>query len=108
MLRLQKHRPGAANFGTIRAKILADESLGQLTGGATTRQNAMEAAIGAAETGHLVFATLHTTGAAGTITRVIDAFPVNQQAQVRVQLSTALIAVVSQQLVQTLWQANDK
>ena len=59
----------------------------------------MEAAIGAAETGHLVFATLHTTGAAGTITRVIDAFPVNQQAQVRVQLSTALIAVVSQQLL---------
>ncbi|MCH2161582.1 MAG: type IV pilus twitching motility protein PilT [Phycisphaerales bacterium] len=59
----------------------------------------MEAAIRAAETGHLVFATLHTTGAAGTITRVIDAFPVNQQAQVRVQLSTALIAVISQQLL---------
>ena len=59
----------------------------------------MEAAIRAAETGHLVFATLHTTGAAGTITRVIDAFPVNQQAQVRVQLSTALIAVLSQVLL---------
>ena len=59
----------------------------------------MEAAIRAAETGHLVFGTLHTTGAAGTITRIIDAFPVNQQAQVRVQLSTALIAVVSQQLL---------
>ena len=59
----------------------------------------MEAAIRAAETGHLVFATLHTTGAAGTITRVIDAFPVNQQSQVRVQLSTALIAVLSQVLL---------
>ena len=59
----------------------------------------IEAAIRAAETGHLVFATLHTTGAAGTITRVIDAFPVNQQAQVRVQLSTSLIAVLSQVLL---------
>ncbi len=57
------------------------------------------AAMRAAETGHLVFATLHTTGAAGTITRVIDAFPVNQQAQVRVQLSTSLISVLSQVLL---------
>ncbi len=59
----------------------------------------IEAAIAAAETGHLVFATLHTTGASGTINRIIDAFPVNQQAQVRVQLSVALIAVLSQQLL---------
>ncbi len=59
----------------------------------------IEAAIRAAETGHLVFATLHTTGASGTITRIIDAFPVNQQAQVRVQLSTSLIAVLSQVLL---------
>jgi len=59
----------------------------------------IEAAIRAAETGHLVFGTLHTTGAAGTITRIIDAFPTNQQAQVRVQLSTALIAVLSQVLL---------
>jgi twitching motility protein PilT len=59
----------------------------------------IEAAIRAAETGHLVFATLHTTGAAGTISRVIDAFPVNQQAQVRVQLSVALICVLSQVLL---------
>jgi len=59
----------------------------------------IEAAIRAAETGHLVFATLHTTGAAGTINRIIDAFPVNQQAQVRVQLSTSLIAVLSQVLL---------
>ena len=59
----------------------------------------IEAAIRAAETGHLVFATLHTTGAAGTINRIIDAFPVNQQAQVRVQLSVTLICVLSQVLL---------
>ena len=59
----------------------------------------MAAAVRAAETGHLVFATLHTTGAAGTITRIIDAFPTNQQAQIRVQLSTALICVLSQVLM---------
>ncbi len=59
----------------------------------------MESAIRSAETGHLVFATLHTTGAAGTITRIIDAFPVTQQAQVRVQLSTSLICVLSQVLL---------
>ena len=59
----------------------------------------IEAAIRAAETGHLVFATLHTTGAAGTINRIIDAFPTNQQEQVRVQLSVSLIAVLSQVLL---------
>lgn len=59
----------------------------------------IEAAITAAETGHLVFATLHTTGAAGTINRIIDAFPTNQQEQVRVQLSVALICVLSQALL---------
>jgi twitching motility protein PilT len=58
----------------------------------------IEAAIRAAETGHLVFGTLHTTGAAGTINRIIDAFPTNQQEQVRVQLSTSLLAVISQVL----------
>ena len=59
----------------------------------------IEAAIRAAETGHLVFGTLHTTGASGTINRIIDAFPVNQQAQIRVQLSTSLMAVLSQTLM---------
>lgn len=62
----------------------------------------INAAITAAETGHLVFATLHTTGAAGTINRVIDAFPTEQQAQVRVQLSTSLMAVLSQQLLRRI------
>lgn len=59
----------------------------------------IEAAIRAAETGHLVFATLHTTGAAKTIDRVVDAFPVTQQNQIRVQLSTALICILSQVLL---------
>lgn len=58
----------------------------------------MEAAITAAETGHLVFGTLHTTGCQGTINRIIDAFPVSQQEQIRIQLSTNLIAVLSQTL----------
>jgi len=58
----------------------------------------MEAAISAAETGHLVFGTLHTTGCQGTINRIIDAFPVTQQEMIRVQLSTNLIAVLSQTL----------
>ena len=59
----------------------------------------IESAIRAAETGHLVFATLHTTGAAKTIDRIVDAFPVTQQNQVRVQLSTSLICVLSQALL---------
>lgn len=58
----------------------------------------IEAAIRAAETGHLVFSTVHTTSAAGTITRLIDVFPPNQQEQIRIQLSTNLIAVLSQAL----------
>lgn len=56
-------------------------------------------ALTAAETGQLVFSTLHTIGAAKTIDRIIDVFPPNQQQQIRVQLSTVLQAVVSQQLV---------
>ncbi|HUW18553.1 MAG TPA: type IV pilus twitching motility protein PilT [Sedimentisphaerales bacterium] len=58
----------------------------------------IEAAIRAAETGHLVFSTLHTTSASGTITRIIDVFPVNQQEQIRTQLSINLMAVLSQTL----------
>jgi len=58
----------------------------------------IEAAIRAAETGHLVFSTVHTTSAAGTITRIIDVFPMGQQEQIRVQLSGNLIAVLSQAL----------
>ena len=59
----------------------------------------IEAAITAAETGHLVFGTLHTTGAAKTIDRIVNAFPANQQEQIRTQLSTVLQAVISQLLL---------
>ena len=58
----------------------------------------IEAAITAAETGHLVFGTLHTTGAAKTIDRVVNAFPTNQQNTIRIQLSTVLESVISQLL----------
>ncbi|MDR1817521.1 MAG: type IV pilus twitching motility protein PilT [Puniceicoccales bacterium] len=58
----------------------------------------IEAAITAAETGHLVFATLHTTGAARTVDRIIDAFPANTKEQIRIQLAANLRAVISQVL----------
>jgi twitching motility protein PilT len=58
----------------------------------------IEAAVRAAETGHLVFSTVHTTSASGTVTRIIDVFPPNQQEQIRTQLSGNLIAVLSQAL----------
>ena len=56
-------------------------------------------AVTAAETGHLVFATLHTRSAAETVNRMVDVFPEQQQRQIRVQLSGSLQAVVSQQLL---------
>ena len=60
------------------------------------------AAITAAETGHLVFGTLHTTGAAETIDRIVDSFPTTQQAQVRTQLASTLICVISQVLLKRI------
>ena len=62
----------------------------------------IKTAMTAAETGHLVISTLHTIGAANTIDRIIDAFPPNQQQQIRVQISMVLQAVISQQLIPTL------
>jgi twitching motility protein PilT len=59
----------------------------------------IETAITAAETGHIVFGTLHTTGATGTITRIIDVFPTSQQEQIRTQLASSVIAVLSQALL---------
>jgi twitching motility protein PilT len=59
----------------------------------------METALMAAETGHLVFGTLHTIGAAETVNRIIDQFPVNQQEQIRSVLSEALRTIISQQLL---------
>ena len=59
----------------------------------------MAAAVTAAETGHMVFATLHTNNAAQTIDRIIDSFPSHQQNQIRLQLSSALLGVFSQRLI---------
>lgn len=61
-----------------------------------------QVAMTAAETGHLIFSTLHTIGSANTIDRIIDVFPPNQQRQIAVQLSMVLQAVISQQLVPTV------
>jgi len=57
------------------------------------------AAITTAETGHLVFATLHTSTAAQTIDRIVDVFPAHQQAQIRQQLASTIVAVLSQRLI---------
>jgi len=59
----------------------------------------IQAAITAAETGHIVFGTLHTSSAQGTIDRIIDVFPTNQQEQIRTQLATSIIAILSQALL---------
>jgi twitching motility protein PilT len=59
----------------------------------------IEAAITAAETGHVVFGTLHTSSAMGTVNRIIDAFPGNLQEQIRTQLATAIIGIISQALL---------
>jgi len=61
----------------------------------------IEVAMTAAETGHLIFSTLHTIGAVNTIERIIDVFPANQQQQIALQLTMVLQAVVSQQLIPT-------
>lgn len=68
--------------------------LGEMRGHET-----MSAAVTAAETGHLVFSTLHTNNAAQTIDRIIDSFPPNQQDQIRIQLSSSLSGIFSQRLV---------
>jgi twitching motility protein PilT len=59
----------------------------------------IHAAIEAAETGHVVFATLHTSSAAGTVNRIIDVFPKEQQDQIRTQLATALLGILAQTLL---------
>ena len=59
----------------------------------------ISSAITAAETGHVVFGTLHTTGAQGTVDRIIDVFPTNQQEQIRTQLSVSILGILSQALL---------
>jgi twitching motility protein PilT len=65
-------------------------------------KDTISAAVTAAETGHLVFSTLHTNSAAQTIDRIIDSFPGDQQDQIRMQLSASLLGVLSQRLIPTI------
>ncbi len=91
-------RLDTANFATaLRSAFRQDIDvllIGEMRGPET-----MAAAVTAAETGHLVFSTLHTNDAAQTIDRIIDTFPANQQDQIRIQLSSALVGIFSQRLV---------
>lgn len=91
----------AATFpGALRAALRQAPDVIML--GEMRDTETIRTAITAAETGHLVLSSLHTVGASKTVDRIIDAFPAEQQAQVRMQLSMVLMAVVSQRLVPTL------
>ena len=88
------------SFGEAMRRVLRQDPdvilLGEMRDLETT-----SAAITAAETGHLVFGTLHTTGSARTVDRIIDQYPTPQQEQIRSQLAVALVAVISQILIPT-------
>jgi twitching motility protein PilT len=81
----------------LRAALRADPDV--ILVGEMRDLDTISIAITAAETGHLVFSTLHTIGAASTIDRIIDVFPSYQQQQIRIQLATVLESVISQQLI---------
>lgn len=83
--------------GALRAALREDPDVILL--GEMRDLDTISTAITAAETGHLVLSTLHTTGAAATVDRIIDVFPTSQQQQIRLQLSNVLEAVISQQLL---------
>ncbi len=90
--------PDVPNFSEALRRVLRQDPDVILVGELRDLET-IESAIRAAETGHLVFGTLHTTGCQGTINRLIDAFPHEQQSQLRVQMSTNLIATLSQTLL---------
>lgn len=85
--------------GALRAALREDPDI--ILVGEMRDLDTIATAITAAETGHLVFSTLHTIGAVPTIERIIDVFPTHQQAQIRIQLATLLEAIISQQLIPT-------
>jgi twitching motility protein PilT len=87
-----------ANFGTALKYALRQDPDVILVGELRDLET-VSAALTAAETGHLVFATLHTNSAISTVNRIIDVFPPHQQAQVRAQLSFSLVAVMTQLLM---------
>src|SRR5260370_38274366 len=80
--------------GALRAALREDPDI--ILGGEMRDLETMSLAITAAETGHLVFATLHTNSAVKTVDRIIDVFPENQQAQIRVILAECLRCVAAQ------------
>lgn len=86
--------------GALRAALREDPDI--ILVGEMRDLDTIATAITAAETGHLVFSTLHTIGAAPTIERVIDVFPTHQQPQIRMQLATLMEAIISQQLLPTI------
>lgn len=86
------------DFGIALTEALR-EDVNVLLVGEMRNAETMAAAVTAAETGHLVFSTLHTNNAAQTIDRIIDSFPSTQQDQIRIQLASSLIGVFSQRLV---------
>lgn len=86
------------SFGdSLRAALREDPDV--ILAGEMRDFETINAAITAAETGHLVLSTLHTTGAADTINRIIDVFPAHQQGQIRTQLANVLVGIISQTLV---------
>src|SRR5215207_9444893 len=90
--------PNTASFpDALRAGLRQDPNIVLI--GEMRDLETIECALRVAETGHLTFATLHTNTAASTITRIIDVFPANQQAQIRTQLSNILLGVCCQQLL---------
>ncbi|MES2409314.1 MAG: PilT/PilU family type 4a pilus ATPase [Patescibacteria group bacterium] len=86
------------DFGIALTEALRQD-VNVLLVGEMRNPETMSAAVTAAETGHLVFSTLHTNNAAQTIDRIIDSFPSTQQDQIRIQLASSLIGVFSQRLV---------
>ena len=93
--------PDARSFAeALRAALRQDPDVILL--GEMRDLETIATALTAAETGHLVFATLHTQSAVGTIDRIIDVFPAEQQEQVRVQIATSLQGVVTQTLLPTV------
>ena len=89
------HTSGFAN--SLRASMRQDPDI--IIIGEMRDQETMQAAITLAETGHLVFSTMHTNSSVQTIDRIIDAFPEHKQKQIRIQLASTLSGVISQRLV---------
>jgi twitching motility protein PilT len=86
------------NFKTALTSVFR-EDVNVILLGEMRDAETMSAAVTAAETGHMVFSTLHTNNAAQTIDRIIDSFPASQQDQIRVQLSSSLTGIFSQRLI---------